>query len=171
MVKNRFKRFRTLKKTEQGRVRETQIIEVGWGTAKYLRVLSAFHLKMWLWLLEAYTSSTFLFLVFSQLYPSDCPDAVAIVSSLCFVCRWTFIMDRQKRSQRLYLHRIIASVMTWVNSWHFRTTPVCDDVALHCVGLLHFVCLMEVNQYKHWAEWHDGDMSMTCKGAFMRVSI
>ena len=35
---------------------------------------------------------------------------------------------QQQFFQRLYLHRITATVITWVNSWQLRTQLICEDV-------------------------------------------
>ena len=52
---------------------------------------------------------------------------------------------QRTRFQRLYLHRITATVITWMNSWQFRVSPNCEDVDTELWSGIMAVQLLDEN--------------------------
>ena len=57
---------------------------------------------------------------------------------------------RQQFSQRLYLHRITATVITWVNSWQLRTQLNCEDVDAALWNGIMAIQLLDERYHRLW---------------------
>ena len=55
-----------------------------------------------------------------------------------------------KCNQRLYLHRITATVITWMNSWQLRTQWNCEDVGAALWNGIMAIQLLDERYHRLW---------------------